>query len=250
VKHNLGSAMLGGLLVLSSCAVEAAEPASAEALFQAGSLAYKSGEYGAAAAAFRDSAKTEPASGTFENLGLAEWQRGQAGLAILAWEQSLWLDSFSRSTHSNLRFARKAAQVETPQLAWYEVVSTWLPMNWWAWIGVCSFWVSIAATLLPGILRWRKRGWHQAIGAASLTLLLLSIPATFGVYSRSRLGFVLQKDCPLRLTPTEQSQLVTRLSPGDPVRLQRVRGLFCLVTTSRASGWVNRDQLGFISQKL
>ena len=223
---------------------------SAEALFQAGALAYKSGEYGAASAAFRDAATIQPASGSFQNLGLAEWQRGHPGLAILAWEQSLWLDSFNRAAHANLRFARKAAQVEAPDLAWYEVISSWLPMNWWAWIGVGSFWIAIAATFLPGIFRARKRGWHQAIAAASLTVLLLSIPATFRVQSRSRLGFVLQKDCPLQLTPTADSQMVTRLSAGDPVRLQRSRGAFCLVRTSRASGWINRDQLGFLSQKL
>jgi len=220
------------------------------ALFQAGALAYKSGEYPTASAAFRDSAGAQPASGTFQNLGLAEWQRGQPGLAILAWEQSLWLDSFNRAAHANLRFARKAAQVDVPELAWYEVISTWLPMNWWAWIGVASLWITVAATFLPGILRARRRGWHQAVAAASLTLFLLSIPAAFGIESRSRLGFVLQKDCPLRLTPTAESQLVTKLPAGEPVRLERSRGSFCLVRTSRSSGWVTRDQLGFVSQKL
>jgi hypothetical protein len=123
-------------------------------------------------------------------------------------------------------------------------------MNWWAWIGVGSLWTAVAASFLPGILRIRKTGWHQAAAAASLTLLLLCIPATFGIESRSRLGFVLQKDCPMRLTPTEESQILTRLNPGDPVRLRRTRGQFWLVRTSRASGWVTRDQLGFISQKL
>jgi hypothetical protein len=228
----------------------AAERASPDALFQAGALAYQSGEYNAAASAFRDSARTQPASGTLQNLGLAEWQRGQPGLAILAWEQSLWLDSFNNASHANLRFARKAAQVETPELPWYEAISTWLPMNWWAWIGVCSLWMTVAAVFLPGILRVRRRGWHQAIAALSLTLILLSIPAFFGVQSRSRLGFVLQKDSPLQLTPTAEGQVVTHLAAGDPVRLLRSHGPFYLIKTSHTTGWVNRDQLGFISQKL
>jgi hypothetical protein len=237
-------------IFLSLTHTRAASQSSADTLFHAGALAYQSGEYNAAASAFRDSARTQPTSGAFQNLGLAEWQRGQPGLAILAWEQSLWLDSFNKSSHENLRFARKAAQVETPELAWYEVVSTWLPMNWWVWIGVCSFWIAIAATFLPGIFRAKKRGWHQAIAALSLTLLLLSIPAFFGVQSRSRLGFVLQKDTPLQLTPTAEGQVVTRLAAGDPVRLDRSHGPFCLVKTGHASGWVKREQLGFISQKL
>jgi hypothetical protein len=235
---------------LASGRAQAAGPSSPEALFQAGALAYQSGEYNAAASAFRESTRAQPASGTLQNLGLAEWQRGQPGLAILAWEQSLWLDSFNKASHANLRFARKAAQVEMPELAWYEAISTWLPMNWWAWIGVGSFWIVVAAIFLPGILRVRRRGWHQAIAALCLTLVLLSIPAFFGVQSRSRLGFVLQKDSPLQLTPTVEGQVVTHLAAGDPVRLVRSHGPFCLVKTSHTTGWVNRDQLGFISQKL
>jgi hypothetical protein len=238
------------LVLLSPLSIRAEQHVSPQALFQAGTLAYTTTEYNAAASAFRDSAQAQPASGTFQNLGLAEWQRGQPGLAILAWEQSLWLDSFNKSSHQNLRFARKAAQVETPELTWYEVISTWLPMNWWAWVGVCSFWIAVAAAFLPGILRVRRRGWHQAVAALSLTLLLLSIPAAFGVQRHSRLGFVLQKDTPLQLTPTAEGQIVTRLAAGDPVRLQRSWGPFCLVKTSHTSGWVNRAQLGFISQKL
>jgi len=226
------------------------ETVSPRALFQAGNLAYRSGEYGAAAAAFRDSARAEPASGTLQNLGLVEWQRGQPGLAILAWEQSLWLDSFNRGVHGNLRFARKTAQVEGPNLAWYEVVSTWLPANWWAWIGALSFWLAVGATLLPGVFRWQKRGWHQAIAAGALTLFLLSLPAWFGIQTRARMGFVLQKDCPLRLTPTAEAQVITRLSAGEPVRLNRSRGDFFLVRTSRISGWLNRSDLGLITQKL
>jgi hypothetical protein len=223
---------------------------SPQVLFQAGNLAYRSGEYGAASAAFRDSARAQPASGTLQNLGLAEWQRGQPGLAILAWEQAQWLDSFNRSVRGDLRFARKTAQVETPNLAWYEVVSTWLPASWWAWIGALSFWIAVGATLLPAVFRWQKRGWHQAIAAGALTLFLRSLPAWFGIQTRSQMGFVLQKDCPLRLTPTAQAQVVTRLSAGEPVRLNRSRGDFCLVQTSRISGWINRNELGLITQKL
>ena len=132
----------------------------------------------------------------------------------------------------------------------YGVVSTWLPMHSWAWIGALSFWTAIGATLLPGIFGWRKSTWQQAIAAAALTIFLLSVPALFGLQSRSRLGFVLQKDCPLRLTATNEGQVVTRLSAGEPVRLRRSRGNFCLVRTSHTTGWLNHADVGLISQNL
>jgi hypothetical protein len=72
----------------------------------------------------------------------------------------------------------------------------------------------------------------------------LSIPALFGVERRARLGFVLEKDTPLRLTPTAEAQAITRLAPGDPARAIRSRGRYLLIRTSRSVGWVEQTQFG------
>jgi hypothetical protein len=222
--------------------------ASADTSFHIGSGAYHAGDFARAAQAFAQAASIQPASGTLQNLGNAEWQRGQTGWAVLAWEQALWVDPFNNAAHTNLRFARRTAQLETPELTWYEVVSTWLPVNWWGWIAGASFWLALTLVLLPGILRWRKLSWHQAIAAVGFAIFLLSVPAHLGVETRSRMGFVLQKETPLRLTPTQESQVVTRLPAGEAVRVERTRGAFCLVHTSRAAGWIRRDELGLIVQ--
>jgi tetratricopeptide (TPR) repeat protein len=217
---------------------------SPDALFQAGATAYRAADYARAAEAFRQSVALQPASGALQDLGNAEWQRLRTGDAILAWEQALWLDPFNEAARQNLRFARKTAQLEAPELAWYEVISTWLPVNWWAWIAGGSLWLAVGMGAVPGLLRRRKATWHQATAALALMVFLLSIPALFGVQTRARLGFVLQKDTPLRLTPTLEAQVVTRMAPGDPARLLRSRGRYVLIRTSRALGWVEQDQFG------
>ena len=193
-----------------------------------------------AADAFRQSVTLQPASGTLQALGNAEWQQHRTGDAILAWEQALWLDPFNQSARQNLRFARKTAQLEAPELAWYEVISTWLPVSWWAWIAGGSLWLAVGMGMLPGILRRRKATWHQAIAALALMVFLLSIPALFGVQTRARIGFVLQKDTPLRLTPTLDAQALTRLAPGEPARWVRARGSYVLIRTGRTLGWVKQ----------
>jgi len=151
--------------------------------------------------AFQQSTRRQLASGTLQNLGNAEWKLGRTGPAILAWERALWLDPFHKAARMDLRFARKTAQLETPDLAWYEVISTWLPANWWAWIAGVSLWLAVGMVMLPGILRLRKATWHQAVAAFCLMVFLLSIPAYVGLHTRSRIGFVLQPDTLLRLTP-------------------------------------------------
>ena len=217
---------------------------SSNGLFREGVDAYRAADYSQAAEAFRQSVTLQPASGALQSLGNVEWQQRRTGDAILAWEQALWLDPFNDSARQNLRFARKAAQLEAPELAWYEVISTWLPVSWWAWIAGGSLWLAIGMGSLPGLLRRRKATWHQAIAALALMVLLLSVPALFGVQTRARIGFVLPKDTPLRLTPTLEAQVVTRLAPGDPARWVRARGRYVLIRTSRAVGWVEQDQFG------
>lgn len=220
--------------------------AAADALFRYATNAYYAGEYVQAAGAFAQAASLCPAAGTLQNLGNAEWEQGHTAGAVLAWEQALWLDPFGRAAHENLRLARRSAQLESPDLAWYEVVSSWLPPNWWAWVTGVSLWSAIGASMVPGILRWRKAAWHQAIAAFGLAIFLLSVPANFGVSSRARLGFIMMKDAPLRLTPTAEAQFIARLSAGEPARVEHWRDDYLLIHTRHATGWVRQNEFRLI----
>ena len=236
-------ALLWLALALFASSVDAAP---ADALFRYATNAYYAGEYSQAAGAFAQSAALHPASGTLHNLGNAEWQLGRAGAAIVAWEQALWLNPFNRAARNNLRFARRAAQLETPDLAWYEAVSSWLPANWWAWLAAASLWLAVAVSTVPGVLRWPKASWHQALAAFGLAVFLLSVPAHLGISSRARLGFIVVKDAPLRLTPTAEAQFIARLPEGEPVRLARRHGNYLLIHSSHASGWIRQTEFRLI----
>jgi len=208
--------------------------------------AWQAGDSARARQLFEDSARGDPASGTWQNLGQLEWLRGRTGPAVLAWERAAWVDPWNTTAREDLRYARKNAQLEAPDLAWYEVISTWLPVNAWPWITGLSFWFAVGAVLLPGILRGRRTTTQQALAALGLTVFLLSLPAYAGVITRTRIGVILEKDTLLRLTPTSQGQSTTRLSGGDPARLRRSRGGFVLVRTSRSEGWVEAARFGLI----
>jgi len=216
-------------------------------LFKEGSQAYIHGGFEQSASLLREAAAAAPAAGTLHNLGNAEWQCGRTGPAIVAWERAQWLDPFNRNTRANLRLARKAALLDAPDLAWYEICSTWLPVNAWAWLASLTFWLAVAMVILPGILRWRKADWHQGLAAAGFAVFLLTIPALAGVHSRARVGIVLSKETPLRLTPTGEAQILTRLPAGEGARVERERGQYVFIRTSTAAGWVERGQLGLIS---
>lgn len=222
-----------------------AEPTNTFAL---GTEDYLAGFYDQSAEHFRAAARTEPSAGVWHNLGNAEWKSGRVGEAILAWERAEWLDPYAANTRANLRFARRAAQLDAPALAWYEICSTWLPVAAWAWIAFLSFWLAMTMVVLPGIFRWRKADWHQGLAAAGFAVFLLTLPALAGVHARSKLGVVLAKETPLRLTPTRDAQTLTKLSAGEVARLERERGNYVYVRTPNdAAGWIQRDQFGRIA---
>jgi tetratricopeptide (TPR) repeat protein len=216
-------------------------------LFQQGAQAYIAGGFPQAAAFFREAASAAPSSGALHNLGNAEWQCNRTGPAILAWERAHWLDPFSANTRANLRYARKAAQLDTPDLAWYEVCSSWLPVNAWAWLASLSAWAAVAMVLLPGILRRRKADWHQGLAAAGFAIFLLTLPALLGVHTRSKIGILLPKETPVRLTPTRDAQILSQLPAGELARLERERGAYVFIRTAGAAGWVQRAQFGLIA---
>jgi hypothetical protein len=235
------------VFVLFAAVLFCATGVSAQDAFRRGSDDYTAGNFQSAAQLFRE-ASSPPSAGALYNLGDAEWRLDQPGEAILAWEQAQWLNPFNRNAASNLRYARKVRELDAPELAWYEICSTWLPVNWWAWLACAGFWLAVAMMMLPGIFGWRKAGWQQGLAAASFAIFLLTIPTLAGVHTRSRLGIILPKDTPLRLTPTSDAQVLTLLPPGEAARLERTHGAYIFIRTGSASGWVERAQFSLISQ--
>ena len=237
---------VGIFIALLLAALPTTNAATNANLFGTGLIAYESGQFAAAARAFRESATNAATPGALRNLGLSEWRRGRAGAAICAWEQVLWIAPYDAASRGNLAYARRSVDVESPHWHWYERVSAWLPFNGWAWITAAGLWLTLAAILLPDILRRRRSAWSQAGAAVGLMVLLSSLPAQLGVLTRRQIGFVLQRETPLRLTPTNDSEIITKLPNGDPARKLRAHGNYVLVKTTQGEGWVERRQFGLI----
>jgi tetratricopeptide (TPR) repeat protein len=233
--------MFAGLLCALKC-----HAGSAQESFAAGLAAHSAADYATAARSFRDAQRLQPAVGTLVNLGLAEWESGRIGEAILAWERARWLDPFERHARNNLQFARTRAQLESPELTWYEVASTWLPGDWWAWMVGGSLGFVVGMLTLPDMLRWRRSWWQQALAAVGLVVLLLSLPAHLGVLTRMQLGNIVESDVSLRLTPTSEAEVVSQLSAGEPARGLRTMGAYVYVRANHAAGWVRKEEFSFV----
>lgn len=234
-----------GLLLAFRLFTPATEAATNDA-FSAGLEAFNAGDFVEASRAFRDAATCQPAAGTFVNLGLVEWRSGRAGAAVLAWERALWIDPSNRAARQDLDFAREISSLDAPALKWHEAVSSRLPANHWAWIAGGSLWLALGLVAWPLIFRRRKTGWQQALAALGLGVFLLSLPAHVGIRARANIGFILDRNTSLRLTPTEDAEVVSTLSSGEPVQKIRRQGGFYLIRTASSTGWVEQAKVGFV----
>ncbi len=241
MKRNIFSTV-----VLLGFVLSAGAGPTLDELFRRGMETYRTGDFATSAKWFGECVTQQPSSGGWQNLGLAEWQSGQVGEAILAWERAGWLDPANHAARANLQFARKAAQLESPILEWHEIPSTWVSVNAWAWLGGISLWIAVGLITLPAFLRRPRATWSQALAATGLAVFLLSLPAQIGAHTRTRIGFVISPGAALRLSPTHDAETVTRLAAGEPARREAIRGNFVFVRTSRSAGWLERDQFALI----
>ena len=235
------------IFLLAFGAVTSASRAATNDFFVQGIELNRAGNLLEAAAAYETSLTNTIAVGALLNLGIIEWQRGHAGTAIRAWEQAQWVDTFDTRAEVNLKFARQVAQLDAPELKWFEQASTWLPANWWVWIAGGSLWLAVGVTVAPGILRRRKAGWHATLAAVGWMIFIFSLTANYGVISRANLGIVLPKNAQLQLTPTRDSEVVATLASGESARQLRERGNYLLIRTGNATGWILREQFGRIN---
>ena len=246
--ERLGLRRPSAALVVASLFFMAKAHAETGVFFANGLAAAQRGEFSEAATAFEKSAHAQPSSGALVNLGIAEWQRGRAGAAIRAWEQARWIDPFDPRAVQNLTFARAVAQVEPPELRWFEQASTWLPPNAWLWLAGASLWLAVGALVLPRVWRWKKPGGPPMLVALGFCVFIFSLTANFGVAGRTDIGFVVKKNAPLQLTPTRGGEIISTLAAGEAARKEKTRGNYFFIRTATAAGWVARESFGLINE--
>ena len=185
--------------------------------------------------------------GLLHNLGNAEFKLGNLGPAILAWERAHSLDPWNRNTAANLRFARGQAALSAPTLSWNESYSSWLPADVWLWTAAICFWGGLAFLVLPRLLARPRTAWTQAGAVIALTTFILTLPALAGLMSRSRLGVILAAEVPLRLTPTQEGEMLGKLPAGEIARVELARGDYVYVRGENdRAGWVQNAEFARI----
>lgn len=229
------------------CVATVSRAAGDRQSFNLAQVHYREGDYAEAAKLLAAQSRAEVSPGLLHNLGNAEFKLGHLGEAILAWERARSLAPWARNTAGNLRFARGEAALDQPAFPWYETYSMWLTPDTWLWGASICFWGAAACLALPPLLGRRRAGWTQLGAVVTISAFILTLPALAGLWTRSRIGVVLAPETPLRLTPTQEGEVLGKLPAGELARveLQR-RGYLYVRAESDRAGWVREQEFARI----
>jgi tetratricopeptide (TPR) repeat protein len=224
------------------------------ARFERANAAFAAGDYASARSGFAEIlADDGPSAAVLFNLGNASLRAGDVGDAVLSYERALLLAPRDQDVRANLRQARKASNLPTPdEDGWTRTVHL-LTDNGWAWLTSGALYVLCAALLAARLLRddGRRAGARRALrlGAAAAAALLVFAGAACATALRERdRAVVLGRDPALRVAPYASATTSSELAPGEIVRVERTHEGFTLVRTAAGkSGWMSPGSVAAIA---
>lgn len=245
MKRSLLRGLCAALIFCSFAFTEARANGSHPSI--EGYARYNEGDFAGAVESYQALAKKSVSPGLLHNLGNAQFQQGKLGPAILAWEQARSLDPWLRNATANLHFARNHAGLDEPAYSWAEKYSAFLSPDTWTWIVALGFWSAAGLLTLPALLRRKRTSLTQGGAVVAIGIVLLALPALLGLATRSQCGIIQTADTVLRLTPTQEGELLTKLAEGELARSEQTHGEYLYIRASGdRAGWVRRTEFAKI----
>lgn len=218
---------------------------SQEAL-DAGTAAYRAGDYAAAASNYALVAASEPDNApVFYNLGNAFHGMGRPGAAVAAYERALQLDPTLDAARQNRdkvldQTKRNMAKPLPPD--WEQALFFWaerFPVSRLLFMGIflwASFWAFLALRLV------RPLPWHRLTAALLALVCLLFLGAAWAKSHPQRLAVAFEEEVPVYFAKSSEDSPRFMLHEGDRVLVERIDpGWMLISTVGGERGWVSQD---------
>lgn len=257
-KHmiDVRALLIGGLLLMfSSTGLAATEPA------KQAELAYRAvvaGENESAIDVYQ-SLLTQgyESADIYFNLGIAYYQAGHLGQAILQHEKALRLAPWDREIRLNLELLRSEQTDGLAPLPPFIVKEVWqqlaarLSPNAWLIVAILLAWLAAAgfALWLFSKIRQRKRlGFWLGCGLAVLCLLPWGLAQSRQVeLARQDRGIVIGPEFPVYVAPGLDADVELTVHDGLWVRLlDEFEGWYKIELVDGRQGWIQQDALELI----
>lgn len=215
-------------------------------LFNKGNEAYSQQDFASAIDYYQQCLQIAESAPLHYNLANAYHETDEIGRAVLHYEKSLVLEPANPDAAANLNFVREAAELAAPTNGLVTRLGKKLSVNYWGWIALGGFWISLALILLPR-LYGGQRALSRLLLVAALGVTATSAVALYGYHQISQDGVILQNDTPLRVAPSPQSNEYGYLQAGEIITIQKEHQSYIFIDNQNdKSGWVLSTEVGRI----
>jgi hypothetical protein len=182
------------------------------------------------------------------NLGIAQYLRGETGMAVLHLERALRSGYSAARTAESLSFIRNSEGISPPRFTVLQVLARTLPEELWMLLLVGSFWVAMICGGYLFLLVKRKAVYRD-VAIISWMIFIVSCVACVGLEQDGDFGVLVNRTNGLKVVPTAESAVFLELRGGEMVRHLKGREHFVFVeTSSGVRGWVLRDQFQWVRE--
>ncbi len=230
------------VLLLTLLSVTFAPQLRADA-FTDGTKAYEKGEYAPALEHFQSAIANGETAAARHNLALTHFQLGHPAQAAWQMERAVRLAPFKGEYQYKLGALRNELGLFETRPAWYQLAARALSFNNWVLLAAVSFWIALAAVLLPRLGGLRTGLGIKTVRALSIVILALSIPAIV-LQARARQSGIVIADTAtaLHAAPAGAAPESGTARPGERARvIDRHNDFLKIETEGQATGWIAQD---------
>jgi len=204
---------------------------------------YEKGEYEAAAKKFERVAAEDETAATRHNLALSYFQLGQSGDAAWQIERALRIEPLNKEYHYKLGALRQQIGLFESRPNWYILGAQLLPAKAWILIACASFWLLLAASILPRMGGLPVELSIKSLRILSTLLLLLALPALWIHHSLNQNGVVVSNSpVDLHAAPASAAPASGIARPGERARIiDQHHEFYKVETEGQANGWISKE---------
>lgn len=213
--------------------------------FSTGIDAYHDERYTEAEVAFERSLQHEETAAVRHNLALSLYRQERFAEALWQLERALRIDPLNQDYRVKLGALRQQMGLTRQPDASWVIASSVFSFGTWVWLASLSFWVLLAALLLPRPADRKRPLFGKIMASLSLVILVLSISAlTIQRFNAVSATVIADAPAPLRHAPADAAPKAGQANPGERIRqLDQFQDFLKIETESGRTGWIHSDAL-------
>ena len=234
------------LYLIAAVSVFAAEPA-----FEQGIEAYQNGQYKEAKAQFTAAPDAGETAAARHNLGLAHFQLGAPAEAVWQIERAQLLAPFNADYRFKLGAIRQELGLFAGAPSWASLASQALSTRNWIILASISFWLLLAACILPRIGGTKPGLWTKSLRVITILILILALPALWLNQRLLQSGTILtDESVSLHAAPASAAPESGTARPGERARiLDQYNNFYEIETAGQATGWISKDHFRALTDR-